>query len=404
LTAAVEPQAAPAARAAVALAAVFALFGALVGTWLSRIPAVKDSLSLDNRTLGLALLGWPIGSVVASAVVPRVLDAFGSRRVVLASGVLSAVTLMLLALAGSALALAGAGFVFGLATGALDIAANTHAVAVEAAYGRSIFSRLHACWSAGAFLGAAGGAIAAAAGLGVRGHFAVVATVAAVAMTCVTRRTLLSTDAASTRQPSARSWSFQPVVLSLGVVALAGFIVEASVGDWAAVYLHDDVGTSAAVGAAGYATFAAVHLSVRFRGDRLITRSSRVSVMIVGCVVAAAGYAIMLSVVQVGTVFVGLAVIAAGIAAVVPAAFSAAGQLRDTNTAAGVATVTGISYVGWATAPPVIGLVAGAFTLRTALLIPLVAAGVGAVFAGLLRSRVTLDEHVDAHPPSPTPR
>src|SRR5206468_4350997 len=133
------------------------------------------------------------------------------------------------------------------------------------------------------------------------------------------------------RQPSARSWSFKPVVLYLGVVALAGFVVEASVGDWVAVYLHDDLGASAAVGAAGYATFAAVHLTVRFRGDRLITRSSRVFVMVGGCLVAALGFAAMLSVADVGAVFVGLAVTAAGIAAVVPAAFSAAGQLRDTN-------------------------------------------------------------------------
>ncbi|MFL6240887.1 MAG: MFS transporter [Actinomycetes bacterium] len=392
-------------RSALALAATFALFGFLVGTWISRIPAVKDNLALSNRTLGLALLGWPLGSVAASLAVPRWLSRVGSRPVVVIGAVASAVALVLPAFATNAVELAVAMFVFGLATGALDIAANTHAAAVESAYGRSVFARLHASWSAGAFIGAGLGAVAAAADVGVRTHFVVVACFVTAAAALVGGALLpANVDRRRAEQPATRSWSLRPAVVLLGVIALVGFVVEAAIADWAAIYLHENIGTTLAVGAAGYATFAAVHLSVRFAGDRIMTRVDRVAVMQIGCIVAAAGYALLLGVPNVLTVFLGLAIVGAGIAAVVPAAFGAAGQLTSTTSAVGVATVTGISYVGWAAAPPLIGVLAGDFTLRAALLVPLVLALVGAGCARLPQLRVTLNSHAGSTTTSSPPR
>lgn len=393
-------------RAAVALAAVFLLFGVLIGTWLSRIPAVKDGLGLDNRALGLALLGWPLGSVTASLLVPRALARAGSKPFIAVTSITSAGALILPGLARGAGELAAAGFVFGVTTGALDIAANTHGNAVESAYGGSVFSRLHASWSAGAFIGAGIGAAAAATDVGVRTHFVAAAAGVAV-LSAVAQRPLLpaSADRTSGEDPaSSRGWSMSYAVVALGIIALVGFVVEAAVGDWAAVYLHEDVGTSAAVGAAGYATFAAVHLVARAFGDQLLSHLGRRAVMQWGCVVAAGGYAVLLAVRNASVVFIGLAVIATGIAAVVPAAFGAAGRVDASSPAAGVATVTGISYVGWAAAPPLIGLLAGQFSLRSALLVPLVLAVVGAATARVLGLRVRLDGDARAHPPTPTPR
>jgi fucose permease len=201
-----------------------------------------------------------------------------------------------------------------------------------------------------------------------------------------------------------RAWSFDPVVRLLGGVALAGFVVEAAVADWAAVYLHENLATSAAVAAAGYATFAAVHLTVRFLGDSILTRVGRTTVMQIGCLLAAAGYALLLGLHRPATAFVGLAVIGAGIAAVVPAAFGNAGRLTETPSATGVATVTGISYVGWAAAPPLIGILAGQFGLRAALLLPLAMAVFGAWCAHALRGRVTLNAHDNTYPTTPSSR
>ena len=391
-------------RAAVALAVIFALFGILVGTWLSRIPAVKATVGLDNRALGLALLGAPLGSVLASVLLPRQLVRTGSKTVIVSGGIVSAFALVLPGVARTGWELAAAVFVFGFSSGGLDIAVNTHGAAVERALGGSIFGRLHASWSAGAFAGAALGAIAAAVDLDVRVHFAVIALAVAIGVYALRSRLLDSSIDRGGHEQTQRAWSLQPVVVALGVIALVGFVVESAVGDWAAVYLHEDLGTTAAVGAAGYATFAAVHVVGRLFGDRVLSRVRRAVVMQVGCVTAAVGYGVLLGPRNVVTAFIGLAAIAAGIAAVVPAAFGAAGRLHYTSAAAGVGTVTGISYVGWAGAPPLIGVLAGHFTLRAALVVPLVLAVLGAMVAGALRARVRLVGDADAHPTAATPR
>ena len=55
-----------AARRAVTL--VFALNGALIGSWAVRIPAVKANLDLSDGTLGLALAAIAAGSLVAMPI------------------------------------------------------------------------------------------------------------------------------------------------------------------------------------------------------------------------------------------------------------------------------------------------------------------------------------------------
>jgi fucose permease len=391
-------------RAGIGLASVFALFGVLVGTWVSRIPTVKDTLGLDARTLGLALLGWPLGSLAASVTVPHFLRVFGSRPVVVFGSMASSTALVLLALATNAVELACAGFVFGLVTGVLDIAANLHGAAVEAATGGSVFSRLHACWSAGAFIGAGGGAVAAAVSAGTRAHFAGVAAATLVAGLAVFPLLLpADADAApAARRRRSRPWTVEPIVLILGGIALAGFVAEAAVADWAPVYLHEHLGTTTALAAGGYATFAGVHLTVRFLGDALLVRLGRGAVLAQGCLVAATGYAVLLAVNNPVVAVAGLAIIGAGIAAVVPAAFGIAGRGSDSSSS--VATVTGISYVGWAAAPPLIGVLAGHFGLRAALLVPLTVALVGGALGRMAARRVRLDADVLANAAAPTPR
>ncbi|HEX7611852.1 MAG TPA: hypothetical protein VF371_03690, partial [Candidatus Limnocylindrales bacterium] len=50
-------------RAAVVMA--FIVCGMMFGSWASRIPAIKDQAGLDSVQLGFALLGSPLGSVLA---------------------------------------------------------------------------------------------------------------------------------------------------------------------------------------------------------------------------------------------------------------------------------------------------------------------------------------------------
>ena len=66
----------------IAVTAVFVAHGLLFASWTAHIPHVMPHLGLTDGTLGIALLGAPVGSVAAMLVASYLIPRFGSRRVV----------------------------------------------------------------------------------------------------------------------------------------------------------------------------------------------------------------------------------------------------------------------------------------------------------------------------------
>ena len=73
-------------RAATSL--LFMLFGTALGTWTSRIPAVKAGLRLSDGSLSIALLAFAVGAILGMVVLGRLADRFGSTRVMVPTAVL----------------------------------------------------------------------------------------------------------------------------------------------------------------------------------------------------------------------------------------------------------------------------------------------------------------------------
>ena len=106
-----------------------------------------------------------------------------------------------------------------------------------------------------------------------------------------------------------------------------------------------------------------------------------------GGLVAAAGFALAIGVPNVAAAVAGFALVGLGLGAVVPIAFSAAGETSLGSTRAVLGRVVTLSYVGSIAGPAAIGLAAAQVDLRAALVIPLVlalgiAAGAQAVRPG----------------------
>src|SRR5262249_60479100 len=70
--------------------------------------------------------------------------------------------------------------------------------------------------------------------------------------------------------PSIRN--IQRVIWVLGLLALCGQVGEGSAGDWSAVYLHADLGTSAGAAALALGAFSVTMAAGRVAGDRLAAR------------------------------------------------------------------------------------------------------------------------------------
>lgn len=388
-------------RARRALLAVFAVNGAVLASWATRIPAVKESAGLSAAGLGLVLLAPAIGALVAFELSGRACAAFGSARTTGACAALFTVLLPLIALAAHRPALLfGALLLFGAGNGALDVAMNTHGVVVEQQLQRPVLSGLHAGWAAGGLLGAATGGAAAAAGLGVGRHFVLVTVLALAGAVLVGRRLPLHPPASRTEDvpdgstaadgpavevrtavggaaPPGRSglWRVLPgPVLLLGAVGFAGLLAEGAAADWSATYLRESAGSSAGQAAAGYAGFSAAMLISRLFGDALRARVPAVRLLSVSAALAAAG--LLAGVVIGGTAagVVGFTLLGAGLAVIIPIVFAAAGQLPEDRTglpaATSLARVNTLSYVGFLAGPPLVGLLAHGVGLRAALLVP----------------------------------
>ena len=143
---------------------VFAINGAMVGTWVAHIPWLQDHLGISKATLGLCLLCMAAGALVSMPLTGHILDGRSSASVTRVAALVFCLMLPLPLLATSPVMLAAILFVFGASNGAMDVSMNAHGVAVERALGRPIMSSLHGGWSVGGFLSAGLVAVAAAAG------------------------------------------------------------------------------------------------------------------------------------------------------------------------------------------------------------------------------------------------
>jgi MFS family permease len=364
-----------------ATAAVFALNATVISAWITRLPATRDRLDADPRTIGAVLLMMGLGALVAMPVVGRLASRYGSGPVVIAMAVTSGISIVAVSVAPGVLATAALLFVMGAAYGSWDVAMNIQASFVDRTLGRDIMPRYHACWSVGGVCGASIGAIAAAAGVPLVVHFSIVAVLAVGGTTVVVLRWFVDDrEAAPEREHhhvSARLLGRR--ILLIGVITLCASFLEGAAADWVALYLTDDRQQTQSIAAIGYAVFAVAMATSRFAGTNAIDRLGRARTVRIAGVVVTAGVVCTLTLPGVGGALAGVLLWGAGVALVFPAAMSAGGEAPG-RAADGIAAVSTIGYGGFLIGPPLIGLLAQQWGLGHALwVLPVLGAGVVAL-------------------------
>jgi MFS family permease len=379
--------------------AYFGLLGLASGDWLARIPAIKHGLGLSDGTLGAALLAAAAGQVVAAVLAGRIVRRAGSRVPIVACGFCVALVPISFGLAPNEATFMACLFMFGLTGGLLDVSMNAQAVYVERDFGRPLMTSFHACYSFGALAGGLIGGAFAWAQIGPPVNFATVgAPLCCVALIC--GRWLLPDEkeadeaqaAQAGRASGAARRSLRAVLTSplavLGVLSLFALLGEGAADGWSAVYLRDNLGTSAWFAAFGFASFSVTMAVGRLAGDRLALRFGPAVLVTGGGLLAALGMAgALLSPVPAGTV-AGFAVYGAGLSCIFPQLLSVAGGVQPGRTASGIATVAGMGYVGMLSGPVLIGGLASAAGLTVALGLPAVLALGIAVGAGVAMPRL----------------
>ena len=365
-------------RARVSVAVCFFVFGALLSTWVSRIPAIQHNLHLDSAALGLSELGLPVGQVVAmqvvSGLVRRWTSAAAARGAVVATGV----SVILVGLARSPIELAAFLGLLGVALGALDTCMNTQAVAAERRVARPTMSAFHGVYSVGVLVGALLGSVAAGLRIPPWEHFSCAAALFA-ALAGLGMRWLLGPDAdrLDDEPPGARAapparLRAHPLLIAIGLIAFCSLFAEGAVENWSGVFLHQVRHASYRLAPLGVAACGIGMAAGRFAGDGLIARWGRTRVLACTSLVAVAGMALALVGGSVGASLAGYALFGLGIATIVPIAFTVAGNTPRVAPAWAISRASTMGYAGQLASPAIIGLVAHRVGLTAALVIPAV--------------------------------
>jgi predicted MFS family arabinose efflux permease len=344
---------------------LFVVNGAVIGVWVSQIPAIQRRFDLSPGVMGLILLCMSVAVIVVVPIAGQAVARRGSAPVAVAGGVACLVTVTLPVLAPHP-ALVAAGLVLlGASSAAMDVAMNSHGVAIEAASERPVMSSLHAGWALGGAAGAAAGAAGTALGLDGRVTVAVVAAALAVLLAACARHlgagsTAEGADAPRFALPSRG-------VALLAALCLLTMMTEGAMADWSGIYMDSDLGASAALAAVSYAVFTAGMTVGRLVGDRINRRIGPVHLLRGGALLTAAPLAVMLLGGSAALALPCLFLVGLGVANGVPLMFSAAGRRPDTAPGPGIAAVSSTGSIGFLLGPPLIGFLAGATSLPWAL-------------------------------------
>ena len=363
---------------------IFVANGMGIGCWAAAIPRVKADLALSDGTLSVALLAFAGGAIIAMPLMGLFSHRLRSGPASVIAGLGFAAALAALGFAGSLETLSAATFLAGATHGAADVAMNANASDLERRWGRPIMSSFHAGFS----LGGAAGAV-----LG--GWLGELGTVWSLLGPALLASLLVAVAApflahegggfggAAFAAPSRR-------LLPLAALAFVSMSTEGAVGDWSGTYLaRSGVAPSAAV--AAYAAFSLLMVTGRIVGDRIVAAAGTRATVGLGALIAAAGLAISAASPGLMGGVVGFALVGAGLANVVPVIFSVAGRTGPSS-AVGIASAATSGYAGLLIGPVVIGAVASAANLRSAIVMLAAVALIAAAFAssragGLARER-----------------
>jgi MFS family permease len=371
-------------RARVATALTFAFNGFLFAAWVPHIPEVKQHLALSNASLGFALLGPAIGSVLSMAVVGRLTTRYGSG--VVTTGLAFGTYLVI---AGPGLAwnlptLFLAMVAWGVVTGGLDVAMNAQAVQIETSYGRPIMSSFHAWWSVGTVAGTVVGSFGAGLQIKLAAHQAGLAVLLAL-VTVWCMRQFIADHAHEDYAEGGRIIELRLILL--GIAGVCALLAEGSSADWSPVYLHDDLGVSAGHTGLAFGAFTVMMTTGRMLGDRIVLRLGRTRSIITLVTIGAVGMSLGLVANNVVGASLGFACLGFGLSVMVPVFFSTA---ADGPGAAGpkLAVVSSLSYLGFLVGPASLGPLANATSVHTALwILPTFAALAGVL--GVIAVRMT---------------
>jgi MFS family permease len=373
------------ARAAVALA--FASFGLIMATWAVHLPSMQAATGASTAMLGTLLLTSGVGALSGMQLAGRLVDHYGSMRVVgLSSALMACAVVVPLTATSLSVAMLGA-FIFGLTAGVPDVAMNAAAVQVERVYDRPIMASFHAMFSVGNVIGSLISAAGFALGVSVLTAVvsAVIPCLAAAAFCTFGVRPGAIDSPGRAHAPTVQADERPPrrSIFMLGALAFLFLFAEGSALDWSALHARQHLSATPTVSAIAFASIVIAMTVGRLTVDRLVPRLGPGRIVRWGALVALAGFIVVMASPVLPVTVIGWVLVGLGISGGLPQIYTATGNLGP-GAGRALARVVGLGYIAILAGPAVIGWTAELSSINVAFALPALAVLACAVAGGVV--------------------
>ena len=351
------------------LLGAFGFFGFFWGTFAVLLADLSDALALSPGPLGFALFVGAAASILAMALLGWTTDRLERHPFLILSGVAFGAGVATVAAAGNYVALLASLTLLYAASGLYDVGINAAAVDLESASGRRIMAILHAMFSAGGVSGALSAGSLLSAGVGFRYvYLTVLAPLAVVILAvAITRFPTSMGDSGDGEKVQRFGLYRNSILLLVAFVATLGLLSEGEMEHWSGIHLRQTLELPALLGASGVAVFHAAMAVGRLGAAWTVALFGNRRTLLGAGLLTAVGMALALATLEPALVVAGFLVVGLALSAVVPIAFSAAGDIAPERAGAAISVVTTLGYGGFLLGPVLVGGFAEILGLRVAL-------------------------------------
>lgn len=351
----------------IAISTYFFVSGLIFSSWASRIPVIKDQYHLNEAELGGLLFMLPMGALTALPFAGWLVHRWGSVNTTVTALTLYALLLIGISLDMNIIWLSLTLFAFGVLGNLCNISMNAQGLAVQERLGKPILSSLHAMWSLGAF--AAAGITGVLEDISLKEHYLGIS--AATLLITIIFSFFLVKDLPHSEGPQKVFVLPNRGLLLLGLICFCVAMSEGAMSDWSALYYRTVQQMPTSSTTIGYTSFAFCMALGRLTGDRFVQSFGHTKILKLNGLLIAAGMGIALAIQHPVWVITGFSLVGFGVSSVIPIVYMLAAKSRQMPAAVALSAVSSVGFTGFLVGPPLIGFVAQATGLRTALMIPL---------------------------------
>lgn len=362
-----------------ALFTFFFLPGLVIASWVTRTPAIRDTLNVSISGMGIVLFGISVGSMTGILCSGWLVKRLGTRPVIRNGMMLMIVGILVMSFAlwlPSALIFALGLALLGYGLGSAEVAMNVEGAIIESLLKKTVLPMMHGFFSLGTLVGAAIGMTLTAWDMISWLHLLIIGLLVIlpiiIALQPIPHGTGKQTHEEKQTEKVANPQPFykDTQLLLIGFIVLTMAFAEGSANDWLPLLMVDGHGFSPTSGSLIYLGFTLGMTIGRFTGGYFIDRYSRVAVVRASAILGILGIGMIIFIDN--DILAGVSVLLWGLGTSLgfPLTISAAGDTGP-NATMRVSVVATSGYIAFLVGPPLLGFLGEHYGLRYAMLVVL---------------------------------